>query len=706
MSTVKQVAPPSPTSPAPKARGPVPQPARGKRVLLRFLLVVLLAGGFGVGVLLSRMFWKPGAESAHPENPEGGSESESGAEPSGDSGTLYARIDAQIRAGHHDQALALCKEGARRNTGVALDALDYRAALCLEVRGEREKALGIYGSIVNRTPDTRAAAAASLGQARCWLRQGKIAEARTLLNTMLLRSALPAYAEHELLTDAAYLLAFAIAPEMTREDIPSAVRPLALARARLDIPIETLLDWVTPEGGTMESRSNDGVEGRIETRRLGTRVEEVSVTVTATQERLAGFFDRLGEKCGLKIKWSAESRPQAENHIISVVVEQMPLPELVRGLALDANLGWELAEGVLTLTPASAEEKSQRVNAGKLLRAALLAAPDHALAPMAMLELGNLEVTAGHAREGLSWYERMLTQSQRGRIPAQAYYNLALARLLVGDRPQARDAFYWVTDRAPSSDLAFLAYLQIGRQYLSENDANAAMRPLRRALAAPTGSTTRSAAALLLAAASLFTDNPRAAYSTLAEIGAGLNDESFRRPAALLDALARYRARGDSRESVQELGDLLGALPGYREEPILGEAGLLLAGRAYRDLGMIEDMVALYQRSTPKPESALGQEMALDLGEFYFEKDKRQEARQQFEPVAAAAGRRAAQAELRLAWLDLRDRHFDDCIRRCRGLLTTGAGDRKETLALMGKAYSQKGDNVRAARCLAGDIPD
>ncbi len=706
MSTVKQVAPPAKTSAAPRTASPAPRPARGKTLLVRFVLLVHVAVAFGAGVLLSGRFWGHSAGSAHPESLEGSSELEATGRPAAAGETNFARIDGHIRAGRHDQALALCRDGVKRTTGVALDALDYRAALCLELRGEREKAVELYGAIINRRPDTRAAAGASLGQVRCWLRQGKAAEARSLLNVMILRAALPANAEQDLRTDASYLLAITLALEVSRDETPGALRPLALARCRVEVPVELLLDWVTPNGAG-EPHSTEMEEGRIETRRLGTRLEEVRVTVTATQERLASFFERLAEKCGLEIKWSPEARPQAENHVVTVAVEQMPLPDLVRGLALDANLGWDLADGSLTLTPASNDESGRLANASKVLRAALLAAPDHPLAPLAMLELGNLEVTAGRVKEGLSWYERLLGQTPRGRVPAEAYYNLALVRTMMGDRPQARDAFYQVTDRAPGSELALLAYLQIGRQYLDENDPNAAMRPLRRALGAPPGSAKRPAAALMLAAASLLTDNPRAAYTTLAEIGAGLNEEAFRRPAALLDALSRYRAGGDSREAVNELADLLAALLDYREEePILGTAGLLLAGRAYRDLGMIPEMVGLYERSGQKTESVVRQEIAVELGEFYFEKDDRQEARRRFEPFAAAGGKRAAQAEQRLAWLDLRDRHLDDSIRRCQSVLKAVAGDKKEVLSLMGKAYAQKGDDMRAKLCFAGEIPN
>ena len=401
MSTVQQANPPAPvpasapapapvSAPAPgstpaKATTPVPQPTSRKVMLIRLLLLlILVVGGFGGGILLSTKVLRSGHDHQTHEEPEGGAARENIEKITPEGVTNFARIDSLIRDGHHEQALAMCLAGAKRTTGAALDALEYRAAFCLEVRGEQDKAFATYRAIINRSPDTHAAAAAGLGQARCWLRQGKALEARSLLNVMLLRSALPAYAEHTLLADATYLLAFTLVMDGAQEEEPGPFHPLALARARPEIHPEPMLDWVTPEGGMVEPNGNMGEEGLIETRRLGNRADrpdEVSVTVAAYQERLASFIERLAAKCGIKVAWAVDARTEAETHVVTVVVEQMPLSDLVRGLALEANLGWEFNNGSVTFSRTGGDREGQRANADKVLPRVISIIPTILLRP-------------------------------------------------------------------------------------------------------------------------------------------------------------------------------------------------------------------------------------------------------------------------------------------------------------------------------------
>ncbi len=392
-----------------------------------------------------------------------------------------------------------------------------------------------------------------------------------------------------MLADASYLLAFALSLEVSPAESPSGLKPFALARARFDLPVELMLDWVTRArpGEPAPPTGNDSKAAapNLLVRRLGSRPGEVLVTAFTDQELFAGFVDRLAERCDLRVQWTKEALAQTGTRPVTVAVEQMQFSALVQVLALDAELSWDLEGNTLSLSTMSQlserTQVSRRLTARKAAQDALLTHPDHPLAAATYLELGNLEVASGRLKEGLSSYERLLRKAPRSRISAELYYNLALTRSQLGETTQARDAFFWVVDRAPGSELALLSYLQIGRLHLNENDPAAAIRPLRRAMSASSESDTRLVAALLLAAAQISTDSPRVAHATLTQMGDASNREPYRRAAALLDALARYRAQPDPRKAIQEAGNLLGAIVTYREEPILGPVGVLVAGRHF-----------------------------------------------------------------------------------------------------------------------------
>jgi tetratricopeptide (TPR) repeat protein len=413
----------------------------------------------------------------------------------------------------------------------------------------------------------------------------------------------------------------------------------------------------------------------------------------------------------LRLEPTPEARHVMEKRAVKVFVDQLPLRMLVRSLAQDADLSWELSDDTLSFAtlnqlPEETLVARRLVTARAAVQDSLVTSPTHPLAAVAYLELGNLEVLANRIKEGLGWYERMLRELPRSRIPAELYYNLAVTRHRLGEGPSARDAYYWVIDRSPGSDLALLAYAQIGRGHLEESNPAAAIRPLRRALGEAQGSRTSPAVALLLAAALLMTDAPRPAYSTLAALGPILQDEPYRRPAALLDALARYRCRPSSSQATREAGDVLAALLVYREEPVLGKIGVLLAARAYRDLGLPEEMAILYERVSFDRNSPLGQEMTADLAEYHFQLREWKTARLEFEFLAGRDSRYSQTAQLRLAELDLQEKHPDDCLKRCRRVLSaTPKAIPLNLLTLMGRAYNQKGDSDRASRCFAGEVP-
>jgi tetratricopeptide (TPR) repeat protein len=294
----------------------------------------------------------------------------------------------------------------------------------------------------------------------------------------------------------------------------------------------------------------------------------------------------------------------------------------------------------------------------------------------------------------------------RSAVALETHFNLGLAQTRAGDAAAAREAFYWVADRSPGHELAPLSYLKIGRLFLEENDPTAALRALRRAQSAVPGTPTHAAAALLLAAAHLMTNNPRAAHAALAEDEEALNRPPFRQAAAVLDGLARYRAVSDPKKAMREASELLTALMSYREDSVLGPVGLVLAGQGFRDIGMNEEMTAVYQKALPTMHGGLALEMSADLADHYFTLGQYQAARPLFESVAKQPGKRVASAELRLAEIDLKEHHPDECLKRCRMLLKEGqTAELDTTLKLMGQAHAERGEHALAARCFAGELP-
>ncbi len=333
--------------------------------------------------------------------------------------------------------------------------------------------------------------------------------------------------------------------------------------------------------------------------------------------------------------------------------------------------------------------------------------PRHPLTPAAYLELAGLEAQAGRPEDALAWYARLVREWPRAPLAIEAHYNTGLLLVRQGDRSAARQAFFRVIDRAPAHELAPLAFWRVGRLYLEEGDPEKALSPLRRAVRSGPGSAAHAAAALTMAAAYLLTDNPRAANAILLEHRELVAHESYHTTAAFLDTLARFRALTDRLHRQREANDLLAALLSVRDDTLLGPAGLVLMGQAYRDLGMPDEMVRMYRRALPHLRGPLAAELALGLAEAYWAADKRGAAVDLYQKLAQAGlDGGARRARLRLAEIALSEKKPQECLKSCRELLRDNAGaDRPTVLRLMAAAYEQTGERDKAIRCLSGEAP-
>ncbi len=658
------------------------------------------AGGAAVSGLLRPALRLAGGSPDVPEAgaPTPGEETQAASEAPTSPG--LAGIDQLLTEGRYTAVPAVAEAIRETTAGAARDALDYRVGLALELLARRGEALEAYAAVAARSPETPAGAAAAVGEARVCLRLGEAARARRLLAALLLRAGRPPLRGHAALDDVPHLAALAAAREAGPPEAPGPCNDVP-ARPAAEPPVGPALAAV--KWDAVAAPPDPGYQAPA-VQQPGPKPETWTVTAAARQATAADFLSDLAAKAGLRAEWGAGAREQAAARTLTVAADRAALPELLHAAAAAADLACEPGEGKVTFAvPAALPPAERQAAARRALLAAAAANPEHPLAAAVEIELGNLDLAAGRLREAAGSYERLLRERPRASA-AEAYFNLGLTRARSGEREPARDAFYRVVDLAPDGPLAPLAYLRVGRLYLEEGNPSLAARALRRAQAAGSAGQP-TAAGLALAAAELLDNNPRAAHAALAAVRRGAGEEPFARTAPLLDALARHRAGGDPGRATERSGDLLEALLCYREEPLLGPVGLVLAGQGYRDLGLGDEMAARYEKALPGVGEALALSMKADLAEHLLASGKKG-ATPLLHAVAAAGGPHSARAELRLAEMAYKGKRLDECLSRCRKVL--GAGDAAlggEAARLMGKVYTQKGDHAAAARCFAGRPP-
>jgi tetratricopeptide (TPR) repeat protein len=626
-------------------------------------------------------------------------------------GESLERGDDLVLEGNYEAALAVYQPPGGGIAPAFHASLQYRIALCQEALGHWDQALGSYRAVSSYGRSITSVAAGQLGQARIWIRMRKFTDAKKLLCDLTLRSGLPALREHPLLADSQYLLALTEALENLHEDKPGPANEALAAYALTDWPLERVLKWADAEQVIGKSEGNERRQESVSVRRVGKGPEKCAVTAALEQADIPELFEKIAEPCGLKVQWTPAARQLVQARTVTVVVERLPLPDLLLALTAPLGLVAETVENELTVSsepemPRPARTAYVRQKARRMLRDVAVAHPGHSLTPAAYLELGNLEASEEKWNDAITWYVRLVRELPRSPVLADAHYNLGVAQRKLGNNTESRTWFYRVVDGAPGSELAPLAYFRIGRLFLDEGDAEHALSPLRRAAAAGAGTSTQPIAALTLAAAYLLTSHPRAANSVLADYREPLA-EPYRPLAAFIDALAKYRVLTDRKRASREGADLLAALLATENSSLLGPAGNLLAGEAYGDLGMGEQKMQLYEKLAQEAKSPHSAQATFTLAESLFAAKEREAAKRLFTSLISSSNiDLASHARFRLAELALQDGRPAECLEICRELIRAKSSiEPGSLLKMIGTAFDQLGQHRQAALCFAGQMP-
>jgi tetratricopeptide (TPR) repeat protein len=621
------------------------------------------------------------------------------------------RGDDLMRQGRYELALGVYRGLVAGAAGRVPDTLRYRIALCFEGLGRYDQAVATLRVLVSQTADPVLAMAGEVGQARIWFLVGRPAEAKNLACDLILRVGDGEVSEPSLVEDARYLLGLALAREAITIDCTDPFADPCLARATLDWLAEDGLDRLA---ASKEPRQPAEAVEVVRADRTASGSEDARLTIFLPDTPISAVIDRVAGECGLRAEWTAAARRQADARSTTVTLGDSALPEVLEVLTEPLALAWGIKDGAVYISTRQ-EVGHESIAAYRItvarraLRGVVERNPRHPWAAAAILELGNIDFTGGSLEDAAATYESLAREFPRSRARVEAFYNLGQAERRLGKFDAARRALYSLVDGFPAHILAPPAYLAIGRMFFEEADTEHAISPLRRALTLSAGSDCRPAAAVLLAAAHLVTNNAAAAAAVLRENREDLKGERFRETAGLLVALARYYGAQDARKSQREARGLLSALVASETDNLLGPVGVLLRGRAYRELGLGEQMAALYEAALSQPSRGpFAAEMTYDMAEFLYGAGRPDDALAYYkELIDHPDAKWANRSRGRLAEIAFDEQRFGDAIARCRELLGTADPlHAAETLKLMGRAYEQLGDHQRAAVCFAGQRPD
>lgn len=657
---------------------------RGLRLPKAFLFSLPFLLGIGGAITSTLLLPRPVTPSASAQvtNPA--------PEATGDIGS----IDTLIRAGAFAEALALCN----RERNARPEARAYREAVCLEALGRLKQAAEAYRRAEPNENDQAAWARALLGQARCAAAAGDLGSAQVYLDRVYLRSGHPDCAGTHILDECLFLRARFNALRLGSVRALDPFDPEAIAWPALSGVLDKYYEWLPPDtipAGSVGPAAPNAIAAHRDAKAAGGFV----VTAHLAERPLPNLLQAISTAAGLKLHLDKTISTALEKEVTAVDVESMPIEELLVSLTGRFGVQWKLESTNLTasLAPTASGDRALVVRS---FQRAIAGAPEHPLILSARIYLGNYEFLAGHTREAAKEYQLVLDTAQEASQVPHALYNIGLAELRLNELPAARSRFVSLADRAPRTRWADYGWWWVGRTHLDSGDESAAKKAFRSALSGRTREVT-SAAAIGTCACDVLEGNDESAKKVLGEFRID-SREMHADLAKMFESLFRYRSTPT--KGRREI--LLDTLHHTSNARGLGPCGLFLAGQVYRTLDLPERTAALYDAATETTRGPLAVRMTFDAAQWYDLLDRFEPARQRYLAVAAADAKGlGSQAEFRLAGMAYRQRHADECIRRCRTLLDRPGMDRAEVLGLMGRAYELQRNYRLAADCFAGRVP-
>lgn len=674
---------------------------RRRGMLRRLIPVAVLLVLFGVGLGLGKVFRPKPKPEEKKEEPGHFETPEAGLSPL----DLRKKADRLLLAGSPVQALDLLRTLKPDGRKLRAAHLHYRAGLCQEILGKNELTIAAYRQAGNEDGAETLRPAILLGHARILFREKRYAEARNLVQTLVLdeqdRGTPPLFRQ-----DARVLAAFALAAEQLPAsdrsglgDAFDADRIFAAYRYADELPPFAPSKTEAKKAAEhLEIQTAEGKEPSVKSASLA-------------KKNAVEIVEAIAKASGWKTEWSEKAKARAAERELTIHVNQWTSAELAQSAADALEITCVVEKELLRLRnpeelSASDAAHHREAFADRMLQAVLRSDPDHPGAGLATLRLADLAIHRNKPADAEIWLKRLVAERPFSTWSVPGHFGLAAMRFDEGNLVAARRHLFQAIDLAPGNDATAQAYLRIGQTFLEEGDAAAAARHLRRAQGLSVGSPLLPRATLLAVSAHLALEEPGAAQRLLAAQRPLLRKNEFERAYAFLNALTQYRAAKAKGMGRRESRDLYETAKAQGDEPILGRWGRYLQARAFLDMNLPLEALPITETTLGSAKGPIVDPLRYARGEALLQLSKKEDAAKDFEMLeASATDPWKRQAVWQLAQMDLERDQLDDCIRRCRQL-GPDAPNRKELLQVWGEAYRRQGDFAKAAKAFGGTPPD
>lgn len=332
--------------------------------------------------------------------------------------------------------------------------------------------------------------------------------------------------------------------------------------------------------------------------------------------------------------------------------------------------------------------------------------PRYWLAGQAKLAMAHAAVHRGDFTTAIAHYDELIGKSASS-MSVTAAFNRGLIQYKQREFGPAAFALGRMIDGAPGHELIVPALILRGRALMEMGDFETAAYDFKRAGTLRGREDQNGWATTFMGMAFLQMRKNQQAAQTMFALRDRLESTPSRAAAGFVVSLARMEMLTDVESRQREAVFLFRALSAIEvDAEWLGSAGIVLIGRAYRQLNLHEKMVEVFTSTLAKElREPFASEMKFALAEHALASGDAEGGRARLTELRhAKKSEWSKPAALRLAKLELEENHFAECVAMCREI-AADESQRRVALKLMGEAFEQSGELDKAAACYAGTPP-
>ena len=647
---------------------------------------------------------------------------------------LLVEARSSLMAGGYDRAAKLFRKQIEhislREPGSAANKFVW-LGISEELAGRVEAAELAYSTALRGQPDKAGRSVAIAGLTRTWLAQKRFDEAIGLLTDVFLQSDIYAPDNSWLQAESRWLLATAMRnlaldnPVFARSKQPVYFLEPAF---NLEVVIELLSPEITapklalsptveepaiPESKPEEPSPLPAKRPGVQAVQLpSNQMDLITLDINLDTQPIFAIAQQVVAIAEVTLDVDPSARTRMTGRSKAVHTSDQNAAAFLDVLLAPLGLEWKQVDDVVHVfeNTSLAESPFRLAMASRLYFQFTIQNQSDNRQGYVQLNIGNIALMNGDFDSASSAYQGAIQSGVTGELLSRILANQAMLNRALGRNDRSISDLYHAIDSSYDQELHGELWSQLSEIALGSGRIDEAITAATRAIRISGSDASVGRAAIALASAYMFKNNPWAANQAIFEAQSVLENSSMADAGRFLGSYSRLLGSRSELAKKRETTRLLESLAKLNSSEKIPAAVGWLAARAWAEFGMDENAIAAVGKTleTANDEFWVGR-LSWELAKIHQRGMQNEQAFSILEHLAESSEDESGrQARIELARMQLQAGEPAKCLSTLQVLFATAASEpeKRDALKVMGDAYSVSGQPYAAALCYAGMLPE